>query len=132
MQITAIPDPRNWERWDEAEALLEPARARGDFASVLDDDEALFVAIDDGELLAAITAWLSTEGYAEVKLIGGRDHHRWLAQMDDMIGRLAREAGAERLIGIGRVGWAKSLKRMGWERIGAVDDHWLFERKLKD
>lgn len=130
MQVGAVADPLNWDRWPEAEALLEPARARGDFARCLDPDEALFVAIEDGELLAAITAWLSTEGYCEVKLIGGRDHRRWLKQMDETIGAAAKSAGASRLIGIGRKGWGKALRRLGWEQIGAVEDHFLFARAL--
>lgn len=125
-----IADPRKWDRWPEAEALLEPARARGGFPSVLDEDEVLFAVLDGNDLLAVATAWLSTEHYVEVKLIGGRDHRRWLGLLDDTIGRLARDAGATRLIGIGRVGWAKSLKRMGWEKLQPVEDHWLFQRDI--
>lgn len=125
-----VADPRKWDRWPQAEALLEPARARGGFQSVLDADEVLFAVLDGDELLAVATAWLSTEHYVEVKLIGGRDHRRWLELLDDTIGRLARDAGATRLIGIGRVGWAKSLKRMGWEKLQPVEDHWLFQRDI--
>lgn len=90
----------------------------------------LFAVLDGDDLLAVATAWLSTEHYVEVKLIGGRDYRRWLGLLDDTIGRLARDAGATRLIGIGRVGWAKSLKRMGWDKLGPVEDHWLFKRDI--
>jgi hypothetical protein len=128
----AVADPLKWDRWPEAEALLEPARARGDFASVIDPDEALFVVLDGDELLAVATAWLSVEKYVEVKLIGGRDYRRWLGELDRVIGASARDAGATRLIAIGRGGWAKSLKPLGWDRVRAVEDHWLYARDLGD
>jgi hypothetical protein len=128
--IGAVADPRQWDRWPEAEALLEPARKRGDFPSVLDDDELLFAVMDGDELLAVATAWLSTDRIVEVKLIGGRDHRRWLKALDEAIGAEARQAGAVRMIGIGRAGWLRELRRMGWERIGAVEDHWLYARQL--
>jgi hypothetical protein len=131
VNIGVVPDPRNWDRWDEAEALLEPARARGDFPSVLGDGELLWAVMDGDELLACATAWLSTEGYVEVPLIGGRDHHLWLAELDKRIGAAATEAGATRMCGIGRRGWLKSLSRLGWERVGEVDGMFIYARELR-
>jgi hypothetical protein len=114
VQIGCVPDPRNWDRWPEVEAYLEPARARGGFPSVLDDDEVLFVVLDGGELLAAATAWLSTDRFVELKLLGGRDHKRWIRELDEHVGREARIAGATELRAWGRRGWAKQLGAMGW------------------
>jgi hypothetical protein len=130
--IGVITDPRKWDRWPEAEAYLEPARARGDFASVIEPDEALWVILDGDELLAAATAWLSTEGYVEVKLIGGRDHRRWLRQLDEAIGAAARQAGATRMVAIGRRGWMRSIERLGWAKYGEVEDQWIFTRELNE
>lgn len=130
MIIGAVSDPLLWDRWPEAEALLEPARARGDFPSVIEPDEALYVVLDGDDLIGCATAWLSTQGYVEVKLIGGRDHRRWLGELDRVIGAAAAEAGATRMIGIGRRGWAKELKRLGWAQSRKIEDHWLFEREL--
>lgn len=136
MLIGAVADPRKWDRWPEAEAYLEPARARGGFLSVLDDDEVLFAVLDGDDLLAAATAWLGTDSRtgevrAEVKLIGGRDHRRWVKQLDEAIGAAAAEAGATRLVAIGRGGWLRSIAPLGWEKCQPVEDHWLFERKLE-
>jgi hypothetical protein len=133
--IYVVPNPTSWKRWEEAKALLEPARARGDFEDVIEPDEALFVVMDGDELLAAATAWLGSdnatgETYVEVKLIGGRDHRKWLAALDQRIGAAAAEAGATRMIGIGRRGWLKELRRQGWVQCQPVEDHWLFERML--
>jgi hypothetical protein len=131
MLIGAVADPLEWDRWPEVESLLEPARARGDFPSVLEPNEALFVVMDGDELLACATAWLSVDGYVEVKLVGGRDYRRWLSELDKVIGAAALEAGATRMIAIGRRGWLKSLERLGWAQCQPVEDHWLFERKLE-
>ena len=130
MIIGSVAEPLKWDRWPEAERLLEPARQRGDFPSCLESDEVLFVVLDGDELLAAATAWLSTEAFVEVKLVGGRDYRRWLGELDKVIGAASAEAGATRMVAIGRGGWARSLKPLGWERIRAVDDHWLFARDL--
>jgi hypothetical protein len=130
--VGAVADPLTWDRWPEAEALLEPARARGGFPSVIEPDEVLFAVMDGDELLAVATAWLSVDHYAEVKLVGGRDYRRWLGELNEVIGAEARAAGATRLIGIGRAGWSKILQRNGWVKLQPVEDHWLFERKLGD
>jgi hypothetical protein len=131
MQVGCVRDPRNWDRWPEAEAYLEPARARGGFPGVLDDDEVLFAVMDGDDLLAVATAWLSTDAFVEVKLVGGRDYRRWLKELDDTIGAAAAEAGATRMVAIGRGGWVRSLAPLGWVRCQPVEDHWLFEKQLE-
>jgi hypothetical protein len=128
--IGSVPDPLNWERWDEAKALLEPARRRGDFPSVIEPDEALWAVMDGNELIAVATAWLSSDHYVEVKLIGGRDHKRWLAELDRVIGKAGAAAGATRMMAIGRAGWWRNLKARGWNRIGEIEDHVLYSREV--
>jgi len=131
MQIGAVQNPRQWSRWPEAEALLEPARARGDFPSVLDDDEVLFAVLDGDELLAVATAWLSTDKFVEVKLIGGRDHRRWVKELDQHIGREARLAGASELRAWGRRGWATQLSTMGWAALPYDSESYGYLRSLE-
>jgi hypothetical protein len=132
VRIGVVPDPQGWDRWEEAKAYLEPARARGDFETVWEPDELLWAVLDGNELLACATAWLSTDGFAEVKLVGGRDHHRWLKPLDGEIGRSAREAGASRLIAWGRAGWIKSLGALGWEASKMADGAVAYSRELRD
>jgi hypothetical protein len=129
-RIGAIPNPQDWKRWEEAKTFLEPARQRGSFEDVIEPDEALYVVLDGDELLACATAWLSTEGYVEVKLVGGRDRHRWLSELNEVIGRDARGAGASRMIAIGRRGWLRELRRLGWDSIGEIEDQTIYARGL--
>lgn len=132
MQIGWVPNPLCWERWPEAEAFLKPAAASGGFSSVLEPDELLWAVMDGDELLAVATAWLSTEHYVEVKLVGGRERSRWLAQLSDVIGKAAREAGASRLIAIGRRGWLRELSALGWDKVGETGPKtWVYSRCLR-
>ena len=121
LTIGVVQYPRTWEYWPEAKAFLEPARARGDFPTVLEPDEELFAVLDGDELLAVATAWMGTNGTVEVKLVGGRDRRTWLQQLDDFIGAMARGAGATRLIAIGRRGWLRELSALGWAKLREVD-----------
>lgn len=112
--IFQVADPLNWDRWPEAEALLEPARARGDFETCIEADEALLVVIQDGRIIACATVWHSNEGFFEVKLVGGTSRELWLTELESVIGEAARQAGAVELRAWGRRGWAKQLAAMGW------------------
>jgi hypothetical protein len=130
--IEVIADPHNWEHWEEARAYLEPARARGGFAEVIEPDEELFAVLDGDELLACATAWFDVgENRVEVKLVGGRDHRRWLADLDKDIGAAARGAGATRLIALGRAGWRKALPALGWAVIGETGGSTIYARELR-
>lgn len=129
MLIGSVPNPRDWSLWPQAEAFLEPARKLGGFESVIDPDEALWAVMDDGELIGCATAWLG-EGFVEVKLVGGRDHRRWIKELDQLIGRAAREAGASRLTAFGRGGWRKILAAQGWESLKLSDGNTAYSREL--
>jgi hypothetical protein len=131
-EIGVVADPLNWSLWEQAKAFLEPARARGDFPDVIEPDEELFAVLDGGELIACATAWFNVDGkYVEVALVGGKDRHRWLEDLDREIGAAARAAGATRLTACGRRGWLRELSALGWERIGDVDAKTLlYSREL--
>lgn len=130
MIIGAVPNPREWTHWKAAEAFLEPARAQGGFADVIEPDEALWAVMDGDNLLGCATAWLQGE-ICEVKLVGGRDYRRWLGPLDDMIGRAAAEAGATRLLAWGRSGWTRILRAHGWVSIKMDDGSVAYSRRLE-
>ena len=131
MLVEVVPDPLNWEHWEQAKAFLEPAAKQGGFAQVIEPDEELFAVID-GELLAVATAWFAKdERFVEVKLVGGKDHRRWLKALDDRIGACAKEAGATSLRAFGRRGWTRFLRANGWEAF-ELDDSTAYVRLLGD
>ena len=131
MKIGYVPDPLNWDRWTEAAALLEPARARSDeVIDLLGFNELLWAVLDGDDLLACATARLTEDGSCEVMLVGGRDHQRWLRELNDMIGAAAAEAGATRMVAMGRRGWVKALRAFGWDSEGVGADM-LYSRELR-
>lgn len=131
MQIGWVADPLDWGRWPEAEALLEPARARADeVLDLLGFNELLWVVLDGDDLLAAATARLCEDGSCEVILVGGRDHRRWLSELNDTIGAAAAEAGATRMTAMGRPGWRKALKAIGWASDSVSSDTTLYTREV--
>lgn len=129
MQIGWLPSPTEWERWPEVVALLEPAARQGP-VPILEDGEMVWVVLDGPAILGAATARLCENGSAEVVLVGGRDHRRWLDTLDDELGSAARAAGATRLTAYGRRGWAKALSRRGWEAIDMGNNERAYVRHL--
>lgn len=131
MQIGWVPDPLEWERWPEAEALLEPARATADdVIHLLETNHLLWAVLDGDDLLAVATARLTEDDDCEVILVGGRDHKRWLRELDRMIGAAAKDAGARRLVASGRRGWVKALRALGWDS-KCVGADALYSRELE-
>lgn len=110
--------------------MLEPARAWGGHYECIEPHEVLWVAMEGEKICAVATAWLDKEGTCEIKLMGGRDYRRWLGLMDKVIGSAAREAGARKMVAIGRAGWRRIAAAYGWAQREPVGRLWLFERKL--
>lgn len=119
MEIGYVPNPQEWDRWPEAEAMLEFARnfdpAR---RAILRPHFTVWAVMDGNDLLAVATARLTVEQGCEIILCGGRDHRRWVKELSEKIGVAAAEAGATHIAIFGRAGWAKSLKALGWASEG--------------
>jgi hypothetical protein len=133
MQIGVVVDPHSWVHWDEAKTYLEPAAKQGGFIEVLEPDEELFAVLDGDTLLAVATAWFSAdERMVEVKLVGGREHRRWIKELDGFVGACAAAAGATQLRAWGRAGWIKSLGAAGWDHSKLEDGSMGYVRRLGD
>jgi hypothetical protein len=131
MQIGVVLNPESWARWPEAQRLLEPARIRGGLEKLLHENELLWAVLDGDELLACATAVLVGDGDCEVVLVGGRERHRWLSELDRRLGAAAAEAGATRLTAYGRRGWLRGLMRQGWVKLGERDGTTAYARDLE-
>jgi hypothetical protein len=112
---------------EPAKAYLEPARIRGGLPDLIGEHELLWGVLDGSGLIAAATARLTVDDVCEVVLVGGRDHGRWLHELDEAIGRAAADAGALRMRAYGRRGWARVL---GWNVLGEQDGFTAYERAL--
>ncbi len=119
LDIGFVPNPQEWDRWPEAEAMLEFARNRDpDRKAILRPHFTVWAVMDGDDLLAAATARLTVENECEVVLVAGVDHRRWLKELDQKLGAAAAEAGATHISAIGRVGWRKALAALGWASEG--------------
>lgn len=126
MIIGIVPDPLSHPGWPQIEAFLEPAAKRGG-VPVLEPGELVWV-VYDGSLVGAATARLTTDGFGEVILVGGRGHGRWIHELDEAIGSAMRDAGMKSVRAYGRKGWVRVLKN--WTVIGADGAAVGYERAL--
>lgn len=132
--IGMIRDPLSWEHWPIAKAFLHPALMQGDEdwpeveAALTSNEQQLWAIMDGSRVIAsAVTRIALTRGgeVVEVYLVGGDDHRRWLAALNDTIAVSARDVGCIAMRAYGRVGWLKSLGRLGWKAKTVA-----YERKL--
>lgn len=130
IHIGIISDPEQNPNWTDFQAFLEPARERGGLDTILGPDELLWAVFDGPKPIAAATTRLTEDGSAEVILVGGIEHRRWIAELDRLIGACAREAGASRLRAGGRRGWVKTLCAQGWQCLGERGGFTIYERDL--
>ena len=126
MIITVVPDPETQPGWEAIKVLLKPAADRGDVL-VLEPHELVWAVCDDDGVLGAATTRLVAD-CAEVVLVGGKDHRRWIAALDEKIGRWARMEGKNRLRAYGRKGWMRALKN--WTVMGENNGMIGYERAL--
>lgn len=118
--------PPDHPDWAQIEAFLKPAAERGN-VPVLEDWHAVWVVYGD-DLLGAATVRRTTGGWGEVVLVGGKDHRRWIHELDDLIGRWLRDEGMTAVRAYGRKGWRKVLT--GWTVIGEDNGITAIERPL--
>lgn len=130
LEIGVVPNPEQSEHWEALQAFLRPAADRGGLGALIGFNQPLWAVLEDGEPIAAATARPLVDGSVEIVLVGGRDHHKWLAELDATIGRDAREYGASELRAYGRRGWARALTKLGWEIMGERDGFTAYRRGL--
>lgn len=130
------PDIRSSPYWTTAEAYLSAASRLGGGVPVLEEGEQCWAFYDwrfnginapSFELLGCATTRL-TEDAAEIILVGGRDHRRWIGAFEDLVMCWAEDEGARRLIATGRPGWKRILK--DWSVIGERDGFVRYERVI--
>jgi hypothetical protein len=128
VDVGIVSDPEASPYWADFKAFLGPAAARGGLDTLIGENELLWGVLAENEAIGAATARLIDGGkVAEVVLVGGRDFRRWIRELDDAIGRAARDAGATSMLATGRKGWARVL---GWQLTGREGEMCRYERAL--
>jgi hypothetical protein len=122
--IGMIHEPLSWALWREAKAFLHPALMLSDEdwpvieAALASNEHQLWAVMEGGDLLAAAITRvaLARDGeVAEIYLIGGTRHERWIAELDAVIEGSARQIGCIGMRAYGREGWRKPLGALGWK-----------------
>lgn len=111
--VGTFPGAELSPHWPRIVALLEPAAKRGGIP-VWEPGELVWVAIEDGKIIAAATSRMFDAQTAELIHVGGSGARNWLAPWDEALCAWARCEGAVRLITRGRKGWARLNTGLGW------------------
>jgi hypothetical protein len=129
VNIGIVPDPIRSPDWPLIRAFLEPAAKRGG-VPIIEAGEQVWTVIDGGELLAAATARPTVDGFGEVVLVGGRERHRWLGALSDLLCVWLAMEGMKSVRAYGRKGWKRELQALGWGIIGEDGKVVAYERQL--
>lgn len=124
-----LPDPHTWHLWNDTLALLDLAAKRGGIEPWADGD-LLWIAIEDGQVIGAVTSRLTVDGVAEVKNIAGVQIGKWLKQIDEQIEDWARCHACPLMVSRGRKGWIPIVRKWGWQKVGEENSLTLFEKVL--
>ena len=118
--LGTYPGAEHSEHWPVIEALLAKA-AFG--SSVFDPGDTVWVAIEDGRIIAAATTQMLDNGNAELCHVAGERAREWVAEWDAMICHWARAQGAKNITTRGRKGWKRLGKPLGWRITGGPDEY---------
>ena len=121
-------------QWDTVCDILTPAVKRNETLNMLNVYELvktglarLFVAIKEKEIFAAFMVEKvkgMTKTYLRVVLAAGEPMKEWIGPFIDLMDNLAQSAGCPFYEMIGRPGWKRALKDIGYE------SEMIYRRKL--
>jgi hypothetical protein len=136
-ELMRLPPRLAWAAWPDIAPLIEPAIRMSDgrhtAATTLQAVQACemqaFVALRDAEpIMACITriALYPAQRWLQIPFCGGLDMRAWLPALVDAIDDLAFSEGCIGVEIFGRDGWARVLRRYGYEP--APHGHLLVKR----
>lgn len=88
----------------------------------------LWIAFNDNEIVAS--AVTEIVAYSKIKtlvghFIGGKDLESWKQAIVDAMAKFAKAEGCDRIEFMGRRGWSKPLKKIGWKESYIVYEYFL-------
>lgn len=124
VEVSAVPKEYAERVWPEIEKFAGRAAkysyGRYEAEDVLDlvlhHDYALWIAIDDREIIGFVTTTFANyphAKYLKLAFCGGKARKKWQAPILHLLRRWARDNGCEGLEASGRPGWVKILGQDG-------------------
>ena len=133
MIISAVPYPYVEDVWPKVSSMLKDAvdTSHGKFSiesvrQAIDHQEiALWVVLEEGNdaVVASFTTRIAV--YPECRVltmdwVGGERMSEWMEDMLDVMEGYAKHHKCTQMQGMGRPGWARALKHLGWELESSV------------
>lgn len=115
--------------WPLVEGYLEKAihhsngelSIEGVLQQLIDEQMLLLVVYKDSSIIAAFVVekrtFMTGKSVINILVLGGSDMDSWVSQAIDVVERLGVEQNCSEIYGIGRVGWAKFMKKKGFRPV---------------
>jgi len=138
MRMRAVPIDQIPRIWPIAGPLLKKAAETTGprfsemdiFDHLMDGVLALWVVIDEEEIVAALTTRIVAYNKCRalsIDWVGGSRMREWLNPALDILEKYARDNDCKRLEGYGRKAWGRALAKRGWE-----PDYIAYKMELDD
>lgn len=127
--ISTLEHPEQHRLWPGIKDLLATAAARNQ-GRVWADCDLVWMAIENRQIVAVLTACLDGAGNIEIVNAGGHRAADWVRLMDEKLTEWAGAAGARVMTCRGRKGWGRLSVGLGWNEIGRVGTDVLYEKVL--
>ena len=127
--ISAIPTHMVEVIWPRVQDMIQVAidHSNGEldidqmYTKIVDSEMLLLTINENDRIVATLTiekrSFDTGKTIMNVVTAGGADMHLWISEVDRVLNQLAKEHGCEDIYIIGRVGWVRTLKEIGYERI---------------
>lgn len=127
--VAAIPQNMLKIIWPKVSHMIQVAIDHSNGELTLDsmyerieNAEMLLLTVNEGDrVVATLTIdkrdFESGKKTLNVVTAGGSDMHIWINEVDRVLNELAKEHGCEDIYIIGREGWVRTLKQIGYEKI---------------
>ena len=94
------------------------------FMRIIKGDMLLVTISKGSDIVAAIaieqTTFDTGKKIMNLTLVGGDDMHEWMHKFDEVTQNLAKDYGCEEIYIIGRKGWVRALRSLGFDTVHTV------------
>lgn len=118
--------------WVTVEPMIQAAvdHSHGELSTevilqrLLDQEMLLLTVCEGSKIMASVTVekreFQTGKNILNVTTAGGSDLHIWMKFLDEVLDNLARDYGCEEVVIVGRAGWERMLKNIGYGKLHTV------------